>query len=1692
MKKIFTFILATLMVATLAFADEPFRNHRYDAFKVLPVNSEQIVFIGNSITNMHEWWEAFGNHNVVNRGVSGAVTDEALANIEAIAAGKPKKIFFMLGTNDLGTSGINTTEHVLANIKLLVERLQAVSPNTKLYIQSILPSTSGIRTLENLKATNEALEELCTEKNITYIDLWESMMGITTNTLSYDNLHLTAAGYQIWCDIVAPYVMDNESAKSIYPGNTLTLQANGGLGGAYGMRATVFSMLPVDNDDILIVGDEMIHGGEWHELLKSDRVKSRGTAWGYPGPSLAQTLSEIPLILNNNATPAQIFLYAGVSDVNGSTALETILASYKSIVTKIHQLSPTTKVTIMNLQPTATAATNTDRVAPFNQMLASYAAESTTDNIEYLDIYTDFVNNNTGNSAYFNGNYLYGKGYVKVAQKIAAAIGDENITAITDAEADAAYTRFSNRTALGNAITAAARFNEGNGTGQYTTENLSTLKSAIAAAYAALAKPTDGATPFTTEAEALTAATTELMPKINMPVASTSEKEVWYQLYTPNRGNRYLTSMGAGANALGKEKNNYEHSMWKFTLRSDGAYNIINRKDGSYLNPSAAYNTAISTTETEPDKGWTLSYSNSIGTYIISCGKIQLNQTQEGLGWKIYNWSQNETGTDRNDVGCQYAITLVTGEPDEETILPNQLETTSELVNGWYRIVAVGGSATDMTNAISSGKNHIVNATTEYCQNASNYYPLKYAAHDTDNPILSYVYITKSGNNYYLTSLNGHKLNENFTASRTEPGTKTTISGSNGIFSVGKSSAYNTGTAESPYVGKYSNSSTTYNIFKMPSEEQSKYTIYNVVITGADNASEIGKDIQLTCTAGAVKGLKTVYNGGYFFVPTGTTITAADFAPATIDGKTAELTISGNTITLNYITGSYASLGAKIEEAKTLFEGTTEGTDPGCFSTGDRNTLQAAIATATGKNNTTGLSDAEVSAAITELNTAISAYNATCNDVKYSTAGNETWYYIISAATLNYCKDKAIKKRDGEPLTYATKTLDPTMIWCFEKNAAGKVAIRNYAGGYMSKIQDKNNSAAGMVADAAYNYTITRWGEASAGNRGFTIKSDASSQPIHAQEANTVIVTWQAAANNASLWSLHELSTQEVNSQISITGTTVQLANIGTGIGNVDAALLRVSFTAEGLNGSKNLEGIKGSMNSSNATKVRVYSIPDQYEYRTDKENATLLGEATPASDGSFSITFTAPIALKTGNSDYLWITADISDKAQEGETIDAEITSYIVAGEEVSEENGNPEFSTTIFLSASTVEYLNTHGSRYYRIPAITTAVNGWLVAVTDKRWGSNGDLPNNIDVVARVSKDNGATWSAPVTIAGTEELGGNYGHGDPAIVTDAVTGDIFVLVCSKEGFFYGTPTSPQLIKVIASRDNGETWEAPVDITDQLYGAGCSDSERSTIHSLFPSSGSFMQTKDGTLMCVAPTRPTADTGHGTFQARIISSSDHGATWTLSNNYAMLDADESKIVELDNGNLLVSSRHAWYRYYAVSDDGGQSWSDRATWSDLYEPGCNGDLIRLTSLSGGSDKNRLLHTIPNAGSRKNVTIFLSTDEGENWLTKKVICPKGSAYSSLTVLPDGTIGCYYEEDGLEGGYQMRFVRFSLAWMTDGADSIDSSDIPTSIGCIKEIETPSSANDMNIYDLTGKKILTPVKGHIYIQNNKKFIAQ
>ena len=91
----------------------------------------------------------------------------------------------------------------------------------------------------------------------------------------------------------------------------------------------------------------------------------------------------------------------------------------------------------------------------------------------------------------------------------------------------------------------------------------------------------------------------------------------------------------------------------------------------------------------------------------------------------------------------------------------------------------------------------------------------------------------------------------------------------------------------------------------------------------------------------------------------------------------------------------------------------------------------------------------------------------------------------------------------------------------------------------------------------------------------------------------------------------------------------------------------------------------------------------------------------------------------------------------------------------------------------------------------------------------------------------------------------------------------------------------------------------------------------------MFITSGRGTQTKDGTLLhCLV------NLNNGT---HVFGSKDHGKNWFLI-NYALKPGDESKIVELSNGNWLVNSRvnSNNSRYSHLSDDKGLTWKTLKT------------------------------------------------------------------------------------------------------------------------------------------------------------------
>lgn len=690
MRKSLLSLFSLFMLATTVLAQGvPFRRHRYDGFKTHKLTSENIVFLGNSITNMHEWWEAFGNANIVNRGVNGAETPIMLEHLEATLAGRPKKIFFMMGTNDLGTRGMNDPAFVAKSVRTALKRCKNESPETEIYFQSILPcTTNGVKDVKHIPITNDSIKKLCQEYGATYIDLYDDLTDIANMKISYDGTHLTMSGYRTWCNKIAQYV----GSDCVYPADAQDV--NGGNGGIAGMRTTYFNALPIKANDILILGED---GNDWHELLHSNHVKQRGTSWGYKSNDLGTMQKMLQSIFkgrSDNAEPKMVCLVLGYNEINntgnGSKTVDAIVESYKAFVNKVRELAPNTAIRLMAVIPSDNADVNKNRTIPFNEKLQAMAAEM--QNVTYCaDSYTLLVGDNGAiKDAYFpnfsGARYMSGLGYTKLSQAMANAIGTEDgVTPTTDEEAAEGIATFDARNTLYNAIATAEKFPVGTNVGQYLAADVTPLTEGIKQGYELLAKESATNEELKQKGGSYAELVNKVLPNIIKPTLSTDKEEHWYQLYTPNRENRFATSYGDGEILMGDTKTAYAKSMWKFVARTDNTWDIVNRADGTYINPASAYNNAIKTTATKPAKGWTLSYSNAIGTFIISSDDVELNQTQSGQGYKIYNWSAGKNGQDRADAGCQFTIVdapAVEEEPEQFLVGDFEISMSSGTMNG--------------------------------------------------------------------------------------------------------------------------------------------------------------------------------------------------------------------------------------------------------------------------------------------------------------------------------------------------------------------------------------------------------------------------------------------------------------------------------------------------------------------------------------------------------------------------------------------------------------------------------------------------------------------------------------------------------------------------------------------------------------------------------------------------------------------------------------------------------------------------------------------------------------------------------------------------------------------------------------------------------------------------------------------------
>ena len=337
----------------------------------------------------------------------------------------------------------------------------------------------------------------------------------------------------------------------------------------------------------------------------------------------------------------------------------------------------------------------------------------------------------------------------------------------------------------------------------------------------------------------------------------------------------------------------------------------------------------------------------------------------------------------------------------------------------------------------------------------------------------------------------------------------------------------------------------------------------------------------------------------------------------------------------------------------------------------------------------------------------------------------------------------------------------------------------------------------------------------------------------------------------------------------------------------------------------------------------------------------------------------------------------------------------------------------STLILNSQDFQFQNLFDASFsqniacYRIPSLISTNNEILIAAIDERNKSCSDLKWNrdINIVIRKSNDQGKTWSKIEKII---DFPIGQSASDPSMIVDRFTNEIFLFFNYMD---LDNAKDVYRLMLIKSLDEGENWSKPIDITNQIT------KKEWRNDFMFITSGRGTQTKEGTLLhCLV------NLNNGT---HVFGSNDHGKNWFLFET-PLKPGDESKIVELTNGNWLVNSRvnSNGFRYSHLSKNNGLTWESYKN-NDLIDPGCNASILNY------DDNFLLFSNAHNSSSRKNLSISLSKDSGKNWIKSKTIYSGESAYSSMIKLKNGDIGLFFEKDNYTKNV---FVRVPVSWILE----------------------------------------------------------
>ena len=179
------------------------------ADSVNPPPPEPVLFVGSSSIRMWESLSAdFTGLPVLNRGFGGSRMDDVLRYADRVVFRyRPRTIVLYEGDNDIEDG--RSPARIAGDVAEFLQRVRITLPLTRVVCLAVKPSPSRWNNVDKVRQTNALLEAIVARDTMaTFVDVFTPMLGSSGHPrpelFREDSLHMTAAGYAIWRDAVAP------------------------------------------------------------------------------------------------------------------------------------------------------------------------------------------------------------------------------------------------------------------------------------------------------------------------------------------------------------------------------------------------------------------------------------------------------------------------------------------------------------------------------------------------------------------------------------------------------------------------------------------------------------------------------------------------------------------------------------------------------------------------------------------------------------------------------------------------------------------------------------------------------------------------------------------------------------------------------------------------------------------------------------------------------------------------------------------------------------------------------------------------------------------------------------------------------------------------------------------------------------------------------------------------------------------------------------------------------------------------------------------------------------------------------------------------------------------------------------------------------------------------------------------------